>query len=467
MGLGTYLNPGALQLAGPTAVCYTGAMLELRYVVEHLDEVRAALSRRGTAAAATLDAVQALAVERSRVGQRLQTLREEKNDANAAMAKLDKKSEEFVARREALKRISNESKLLEVDERRVNTQLEDLMLLVPNPPDVKVPEGFSADENVEKRRFGKPPEFGFPAKDHVDLAVALGILDFERATKLSGARFAVQKGQGAKLTRALMTFMLDVHTEQHGYTEIWPPVLVNDQSLLATGQLPKFAGDLFRIAPEWQLGIETAEPDPAKPQRELYLIPTAEVPLTNLHRDEILEGDALPIKYCAYSPCFRSEAGSYGKDTRGLIRQHQFDKVELVRFERPEEAEAALEQLVGDAERILQRLELCHRVVELCAGDLGANARRCYDIEVWLPGQRAFREISSCSWFGEFQARRAKIRYRAKAGDKPQHVHTLNGSGLAIGRTLVAILENYQNEDGSVRVPEVLVPYMGGATIIR
>jgi seryl-tRNA synthetase len=442
-------------------------MLELRYVVEHLDEVRAALARRSAEAAASLDAVKPLAAERSRVGQRLQALREEKNEANAAMAKADKKSADFTARREALKRISDESKTLEVEERRVSAALEDLLLLVPNPPDPKVPDGGSADDNVEKRRFGKPPEFDFAAKDHVDLAVALGIIDFERATKLSGARFAVQKAQGAKLTRALMTFMLDVHTEQHGYTEIWPPVLVNDQSLLATGQLPKFAGDLFRIAPEWQAAVAVNEQDGSKPARELYLIPTAEVPVTNLHREEILEGETLPIKYCAYTPCFRSEAGSYGKDTRGLIRQHQFDKVELVRFERPEEAEAALEQLVGHAERILERLELCHRVVELCAGDLGANARRCYDIEVWLPGQQAFREISSCSWYGEFQARRAKIRYRAKAGDKPQHVHTLNGSGLAIGRTLVAILENYQNADGSVRVPDVLVPYMGGLKVIR
>jgi seryl-tRNA synthetase len=438
-------------------------MLDLRYVVDHLEETRAALGRRGSEAAKTLDAIAALAAERSRVIQRVQALREEKNDANAAMAKLDKQSDEFKSRREALKRISDESKTLDADERRVNAQMELALQLIPNVPDAKVPDGTSEADNVEVRRWGEPRKFEFVAKDHVDLGVALGILDFERAAKLSGARFSVLKGAGAKLERSLMMFMLDLHTSKHGYTEIWPPALVNAESLRGTGQLPKFGADLFRIAPDWE--EPGAGGDATK--SELYLIPTAEVPLTNLHRDEILEGEQLPIHYCAYTPCFRSEAGSAGRDTRGLIRQHQFDKVELVRFEHPEHAEAALDALVGHAEAVLQQLGLAYRVVELCAADLGASVRRCYDLEVWLPGQNAYREISSCSWFGDFQARRARIRFRGKAGDKPQLVHTLNGSGLAIGRTLVAILEQYQNADGSVRVPAALVPYMGGVEVIR
>jgi seryl-tRNA synthetase len=448
------------------------AMLDLRYVVDHLTEVRAALTRRGNAAASSLDAIAELAQTRSRVIQRAQALREEKNEANAAMAKLDKQGDAFKERREALKRIADESKHLEIEEKRVNQELEALLLLVPNLPDPAIPDGQSADDNVELRRVGDVPHFAFTPKDHVDLGVGLGILDFERGTKLSGARFTVLKGAAARLERGLMAFMLDLHSQKHGYTEIWPPALVNEDSMRGTGQLPKFAGDSFRIAPDWQASTEqalseTAGDKAAPPARELYLIPTAEVPVTNLHRDEILEIEQLPLRYCAYTPCFRSEAGSYGKDTRGLIRQHQFDKVELVRFERPEAAEAALEELVGHAEAVLTQLGLAYRVMLLCAGDMSASARRCYDIEVWLPGQNAYREISSCSWFGDYQARRARIRYRPKAGDKPQLLHTLNGSGLAIGRTLVAILEQYQNADGSVRVPRALVPYMGGLEVIR
>ncbi len=441
-------------------------MLDLRYVVEHLDDVRAALGRRGEAAKQSLGPIAALAERRSNVMGRLQALREEKNEANAAMAKLDKQGDEFKARRESLKRISDESKQLEAEEREVQTALETALLLVPNLPAPGIPDGQSADDNREVRQHGVKPALSFKPKEHVDLGVALGILDFDRGAKLSGARFSVLKGAGAQLERALMMFMLDLHTRQHGYTEIWPPALVNDESLRGTGQLPKFAGDLFRIAPDWQDGIAPAD-KPDAPRRELYLIPTAEVPLTNLHRDEILEGETLPIKYTAYTPCFRSEAGSYGKDTRGLIRQHQFDKVELVRFERAEHAEAALEELTGHAEEVLKRLGLHYRVMELCAGDLGNGSKRCYDLEVWLPGQDAYREISSCSWFGDFQARRARIRYREKQGDKPQLVHTLNGSGLAIGRTLVAILEQYQQADGSVCVPTALVPYMGGLEVIQ
>jgi seryl-tRNA synthetase len=438
-------------------------MLDLRYVLENLTEARAALARRSPAAAQTLDAIGALAEERSRVIQRVQALREEKNAANADMAKLDKQSDAFKARRDSLKRISDESKELDVQERRVNQQLEEVLLGVPNLPDPNIPDGKSEADNVEVRRVGEVPRFDFKVKDHVELGLELGILDFERASKLSGARFSVLKGLGARLERALMMFMLDVHSNEHGYTEVWPPALVNDESLRGTGQLPKFGADLFRIAPDWQ----AAQTEKDEKPRELYLIPTAEVPLTNLHRDEILDAAALPIHYCAYTPCFRSEAGSHGRDTRGLIRQHQFDKVELVRFETPERAPEALEELVKHAETVLSKLGLAYRTVLLCAADLSASARRCYDIEVWLPGQDTYREISSCSWFGDYQARRARIRYRAKQGDKPQLLHTLNGSGLAIGRTLVAILEQYQNADGSVRVPAALVPYMGGVDVIK
>ncbi|MET0388858.1 MAG: serine--tRNA ligase [Polyangiales bacterium] len=441
-------------------------MLDLRYVVDHLAEVRTSLTRRSAAAAQTLDAIAELAAERSRVIQRGQALREERNEASAAMAKLDKQGDAFKERREALKRLSDESKQLELDEKRVQQEIEGLLMLVPNLPDPSIPDGQSSDDNVEVRRVGEVPQFTFPVKDHVDLGVGLGVLDLERAAKLSGARFAVLKGAGARLERALMSFMLDLHSTRHGYTEVWPPALVNDESLRGTGQLPKFAADLFRIAPDWQTLDAPETTGKEEPKRELYLIPTAEVPITNLHRDEILEPDQLPLRYCAYTPCFRSEAGSHGRDTRGLIRQHQFDKVELVRFERPEAAEAALEELLGHAEAVLQQLGLAYRVMLLCAGDMSAVARRCYDIEVWLPGQNAYREISSCSWFGDYQARRARIRYRAKVGDKPQLLHTLNGSGLAIGRTLVAILEQYQSADGSVRVPPVLVPYMGGLEVI-
>ncbi|HEX2676817.1 MAG TPA: serine--tRNA ligase [Polyangiales bacterium] len=435
-------------------------MLDLRYVVEHLDEARAALARRSETAAKSLDPIAALAARRSQVIVRLQALREEKNEANAAMAKLDKQGDEFKARRDSLKRISEETKTLEAEERNVQAEVEAALLGVPNLPAANIPDGKSADDNREVRVWGKKPELAFKAKDHVDLGVALGIFDFDRGAKLSGARFSVLRGRGAQLERALMMFMLDLHTREHGYEEVWPPALVNDESLRGTGNLPKFAADLFKIADFEQ----PTEKD--QPKRELYLIPTAEVPVTNLHRDEILEGDKLPIKYTAYTPCFRSEAGSYGKDTRGLIRQHQFDKVELVRFEKPEAAEAAHEELTRHAETVLQRLGLHYRVMELCAGDLGANAKRCYDIEVWLPGQDAYREISSCSWFGDYQARRARIRYREKQGDKPQLVHTINGSGLAIGRTLVAILEQGQQADGSVRIPAALVPYMGGVEAI-
>jgi seryl-tRNA synthetase len=320
---------------------------------------------------------------------------------------------------------------------------------------------------VELRSWGEKPALGDDAKDHIELGTSLGILDFERAAKLSGSRFVVLKGAGARLERALLSFMLDLHGDEHGYTEVWPPALVLDSALRGTGQLPKFAADVFRIASDWD-----EDDDGQTERRDLYLIPTAEVPVTNLHAGEIIEAVELPIRYCAYTPCFRSEAGSHGRDTRGMIRQHQFDKVELVRFEHPDRAEAAHEELTGHAEAVMQKLGLHYRVVELCAGDLGFAAKRCFDLEVWLPGQQAYREISSCSWFGDFQARRAKIRFRpeqtpgGKGKAKPQMLHTLNGSGLAIGRCLIAILEQYQQPDGSVRVPEALQPYMGGMQVI-
>jgi seryl-tRNA synthetase len=330
---------------------------------------------------------------------------------------------------------------------------------------VAAPDGFDERANNFVRANGTKPSFAYSPKDHVELGSALGIMDFERAAKISGARFTVLRGAGARLERALMSLMLDLHSEQHGYTEIWPPALVLASAMQGTGQLPKFAADSFRIAADWEQAA--ADSKQTEHARELYLVPTAEVPVTNMHAGEILEAEQLPLKYCAFTPCFRSEAGSYGKDTRGMFRQHQFDKVELVRFERPEEGEAALEQLTHDAERVLQKLELHYRVMALCAGDMGASAQRAYDIEVWLPGQDRYREISSCSWFGDYQARRAKIRYRPAPGEKPRMLHTLNGSGLAIGRTVIALLEQHQQVDGSVRLPAALVPYMGGLEVIR
>jgi seryl-tRNA synthetase len=439
-------------------------MLDLRYVVDHLDEVRAALARRGPAAAASLDPIAKLSERRKAVIQRLESLRAQQNEANQAMAKLDKQSDEFRARRDALKAIAQESKPLEAELRAAEAELEQALLLVPNIPSEHTPDGKDESGNVLVRMHGEKPKLDFKPREHDEIGTALGLLDFERARKISGARFVVLKAAGARMTRALMAFMLDLHAREHGYTEIWPPALVNDVAMRGTGQLPKFAADSFRIA-DWDDSADRSGSEGEK--HDLYLIPTAEVPLTNLHYDEILEAEQLPTKYCAYTPCFRSEAGSYGKDTRGMIRVHQFDKVELVRFEHPDRGEAALQELVQHAETVLQKLELHYRVMELCAGDLGNGPRRCYDLEVWLPGQNAYREISSCSWFGDYQARRAKIRFRPQKGEKPRMLHTLNGSGLAIGRTLVAILEQYQQADGSVRVPRALVPYMGGLEVIR
>jgi seryl-tRNA synthetase len=349
-----------------------------------------------------------------------------------------------------MSRVGDELKSLDERARDLENELERLELTVPNVFDDTVPRGADESANREERRRGTPPDFDFEPKAHWDLGPALGILDFERATKVAGARFAVLRGAGAALERALITFMLDLHTRQHGYTEVLVPYLVNSDALVGTGQLPKFGDDLFRIE-----------------SRDLYLVPTAEVPVTNLHRGEILDAAELPLRYCAFTPCFRAEAGSHGQDVRGLIRQHQFHKVELVQITKPEDSARQLEELTGHAESVLDALELPYRVVSLSSGDLGFSAARTYDLEVWLPGQERFREISSCSNFTDFQARRAQLRYRPADGGRPRLTHTLNGSGLAIGRTLVAVLENFQRADGSVVVPEVLRPYLHGLELIE
>ncbi|MCA9532625.1 MAG: serine--tRNA ligase [Myxococcales bacterium] len=433
-------------------------MLDPRFVTDNLAEVKAGLARRGFTDEATLDRLATLAQARRAAIAETDALREERNRESDAMAKVaDKRSPEFAAKRESLRALGDRIKAAEEAARAGEAELDELLLTLPNLPASSTPDGRSEHDNVELRVHGTRPELAFTPRDHVDLGEALGILDFERGTKLSGARFVVLRGMGARLERALMQFMMDVHADEHGYEEVWVPALVKDSALRGTGQLPKFEKDLFRIAKDadWEKESEASG-------HELYLIPTAEVPVTNLHADEILEGDTLPRAYCAYTPCFRSEAGSHGRDTRGMIRQHQFDKVELVRFVAPEQAEAELEKLTSHAESILQRLGLHYRVVQLCAGDIGFGSQKTYDLEVWLPSQDTFREISSCSWFGDFQARRLKARYRPAPKEKPRLLHTLNGSGLAIGRTLVALLEQYQQADGSVLIPPALRPYMGG-----
>jgi seryl-tRNA synthetase len=437
-------------------------MLDLRYVSENLPDVKAALSRRGFADAELLDRLGSLAEERRSLITSVEGLRQERNDASQAMGRVaDKKSEEFQAKREQLRALGDQIKQSEVRQSEVESELETILLNLPNLPHADTPDGLTEDDNVEQRVWGNKPSFDFEARDHVEIGTELGILDFERAAKISGSRFVVLKGLGSRLTRALMQLMLDVHTSEHGYEEVWSPVLVKDSAMRGTGQLPKFAQDAFRIAKdqEWEEQADAQGHD-------LFLVPTAEVPITNLHAEEIIPEADLPIGYTGYTACFRSEAGSYGKDTRGMIRVHQFDKVELVRFCHPDEGDEQLQVLTRHAEAILQRLRLHYRVVQLCAGDMGFAAQKSYDLEVWLPAQNAYREISSCSWFGDFQARRMKARFRPEPKGKPQLMHTLNGSGLAIGRTLVAILEQNQQADGSVSVPEALVPYMGGVTRI-
>jgi seryl-tRNA synthetase len=425
-------------------------MLDPAHVRGHLAEVLSRLNERGEDFSGALASFKKGEDERRELIQKVENLRREQNLAGESIASAKKEGRDpsaiFAENKTRASRIRElEAGLSAVDDRR-----DALLLTLPNLPHQSVPVGRSPTDNPEVRRWGSPPEFAFAPRPHWELGSALGILDFERAALMSGARFSVLLGAGARLARALINFMLDLHVGEHGYQEVEPPFLVNTAALTGTGNLPKFERDLFRIAGEW----------------DLYLIPTAEVPLTNLHREEILDGRLLPLKYTAYTPCFRSEAGSYGADVRGLIRQHQFDKVELVKFARPEHSYDELESLTRDAETVLERLGLAYRRVLLCTGDMGFAAAKTYDIEVWLPSQRSYREISSCSNTEAFQARRAQIKYRPDGTGKAQYVHTLNGSGLAVGRTLIAILENGQRPDGSVVIPEALRPYMGGTEII-
>ena len=414
-------------------------MLDLRWVVANLDEAKRRLSTRGAVAAEALAPIEQLASERKALIQATETRRAEQKKASEQMRTL--RGEEQARLRAELKALSDEVKEKEARLKQVEERIEAALLAVPNLPHESVPVGSDPQDNVVVRSWGEKPRFSFAARQHDELGERLGMLDFARAGKVSGARFVFYRGDLARLERALVSFFIDLHRER-GYLELIPPYLVNADSMRGTGQLPKFEEDLFKTT------------------TGLYLIPTAEVPVTNYHRDEILS--SLPIKYCAFSPCFRSEAGSYGKDTKGIIRQHQFHKVELVRFEAPESAHQALEQLVDDAQEPLRRLGLHHRVVALCTGDLGFSAEKTYDLEVWLPGQEAYREISSCSTFSDYQARRAQIRFRAGPQEKPRFAHTLNGSGLAVGRTVVALLENGQQADGSIVLPAALRPYMGG-----
>ena len=418
-------------------------MLDMKVLREDLIRVKERMATRGTEI--DWDEFVYLDQQRRDTLARIEKLKERKNRLSGEIGKVKKSGGDATVLMREVEEVSETIRKGEEPLAEIEARFEKFMLTVPNLPEPSVPVGRSAAENREVRRWGDPLQFDFPAKNHWDIGEELGILDFTRAAKIAGARFALYKDAGARLERALINFMLDLHTQKHGYREVLPPFLVNRDAMTGTGQLPKFEEDLFRVS----------EPD-------LFLIPTAEVPVTNIHREEMLEREQLPILYVAYTPCFRREAGSYGQDVRGLIRQHQFNKVELVKFTEPEHSYEELEKLVADAETVLQQLRLPYRVVELCTGDLGFAAAKTYDLEVWLPGQSAFREISSCSNFEDFQARRAQIRYRKEPKGKPIFVHTLNGSGLAVGRTLVAVLENYQQKDGSVVIPEVLRPYMGG-----
>jgi len=425
-------------------------MLDPNFVRDHAEAVRAGLASRGLEADRDLEALAVLEARRRRLIPEIEGLKREQNTAGDEVARAKRQGQEAKSIVEANRARTQRIKQLAVELDQVETQRANLLMTLPNLPHESVPGGRSAADNVEVRRHGEPRTFDFEPQAHWDLGPALGIIDFERATKISGARFAVLMGAGARLARALIEFMLDLHTREHGYIEVEPPFLVKAASLIGTGNLPKFEADLFKIAGEW----------------DLYLIPTAEVPLTNLHRAEILDVGRLPIKYTAYTPCFRSEAGSYGADVRGLIRQHQFDKVELVKLTSPESSYEELEQLVLNAEEVLKRLGLPYRTMLLCTGDTGFASAKTYDIEVWLPSQKAYREISSCSNTEAFQARRANIKFRVGGMGRAEFVHTLNGSGLAVGRTLIAILENYQQKDGSVVVPEALRPFTRGLEVI-
>ena len=421
-------------------------MYDLKQLRENLDHIRISLGRRGNDV--PWADIQKLSEERRAVTTQVEQFRYELNKGSEEVARLRRAKEPAEEAMAAMKQLGNRIKDAEGTLRTIEETLTDVALRIPNLPHASVPVGADASDNIEVRRWGSLPSFSSPPKPHWEIGENLGILDFDRAAKIAGARFSVMTGAGAKLERALINYMLDLHTTQHGYREVIPPFMVNRSSMTGTGNLPKFEEDLFRLRDE-----------------EYFLIPTAEVPVTNLHREEILSGDRLPLRYTAYTPCFRREAGSYGKDTRGLIRLHQFNKVELVAFTTPDRSYEELERLTSHAESILQGVNLPYRVITLCTGDMGFSAAKTYDIEVWLPSQQQYREISSCSNFESFQARRASIKYRPTGGKKEtktDFVHTLNGSGLAVGRTVVAILENFQQPDGSVEVPTVLRPYMAG-----
>jgi len=422
-------------------------MLDKNLVREKLDFVRERLSLRG--GAYPLEELMSADAERKNVMKRIEALRYRRNEASEAIGQLKKAGEDTFYQQARVKAITTEIRSMEETARVAENRLDALMHSIPNLPHISVPVGCDDTENVEVRCCGTPPSFSFTPLDHVDVAVKLGVLDVDRAAKIAGARFSLLRGAGALMERALINFMLDLHTKEHGYQEVVPPFLANSTSLFGTGNLPKFANDLFKIE-----------------GTDYYLIPTAEVPVTNIFQGETLDFADLPRKFVAYTPCFRSEAGSYGKDVRGLIRQHQFNKVELVKFVEPEKSYDELETLTRNAEEVLRRLGLHYRVITLSTGDMGFSSAKTYDLEVWLPSQNRFREISSCSNFEAFQARRANIRYKTEDG-KRQFVHTLNGSGVAIGRAWLAIIENYQQADGSVTVPEALRPYMGGLEVIR
>jgi seryl-tRNA synthetase len=423
-------------------------MLEAKYIREHLDEVRERLALRGQAI--NLDQFILIDGERRKTIQEWERLRALQKKVSDEVSKKKREGQDASGLIEEMKKVSQDLKGLDGVVEEKEKILQDFLLTIPNLPHASVPAGEDPSDNVEVKRWGEIPKFDFKPKPHWDLGEELGILDFKNGAKITGARFTLYWDLGAKLERALINFMLDLHTGEHGYREVLPPFMVNRTSMTGTGQLPKFEEELFKVE-----------------GTDYFLIPTAEVPVTNIHQDEVLEEKVLPLYYTAYTPCFRKEAGSYGKDTRGLIRQHQFNKVELVKFARPESSYDELEKLLSDAEEVLKRLKLPYRVVDLCSGDLGFSASKTYDIEVWLPGQDTFKEISSCSNFEDFQARRAKIRYRISGKSKTEYVHTLNGSGLAVGRTLVAILENYQQADGSVIIPEVLRHYLYGVEKIE
>ena len=420
-------------------------MHDLSYFRNNFERLSERLATRG--GAINLEGFRDLDGKRRAAISQAEQLKARKNQESVEIGKLKREGADTTGRQQEVRAIADQIAALDEQVKTVDDQFQQLLSGIPNIPHESVPVGKSADDNLEVRRVGEPTKFDFEPKAHWDLGPELGILDFERAVKITGARFALYWGDGARLERALVNFFLDVHTRDHGYTEVLPPFMVNSASMYGTGQLPKFADELFKVE-----------------KHDFWLIPTAEVPVTNIYRDETLDGDQLPLKLCAYTPCFRSEAGSYGRDVRGIIRQHQFQKVEMVKFTRPEQSYQELDKLTADAEDILQRLGLPFRTVVLCTGDMGPSSAKTYDIEVWLPGQNNYKEISSCSNFEAFQARRAGIRYRT--GKKSEFVHTINGSGLAVGRTWVAIIENYQQKDGSVIVPDVLRPYMN-AEVIR